>query len=74
MWVYKILRADRAHETVQVGDTVYPGMDCYGCASDDSQHTGIDYTSMSLNKTGIPFFTIPREDVEYVGNDGLGKN
>jgi hypothetical protein len=74
MWTYKILRADRASVEVKVDDIVYPGNDCYGCASDDSRLLGIDHIAMSLNKEGTPFFTIPRDDVEYFDNDGLGKN
>jgi hypothetical protein len=62
-----ILRADRASRQVfNVGDKVYHGRDCYGCASDDTRITGVEHVSVSPNKSGIPFFTIPREDVGRV--------
>lgn len=67
---YRVRRADRASRViVDVGHTVYPGRDCYGCASDDSRLLGIDYMAVSINESGEPFFTIPREDVELLTDE-----
>lgn len=64
---YKLLRIDRASSTptrLEVGMVVYPGLDAYGCSSDDTRETGIDHTACSADESGIPFFTIPRADIE----------
>lgn len=64
---YRLLRSDRASRVIaDVGHIVYPGHDSYGCASDDSRLTGIEHTAVSINETGEPFFTIPRQDIEEV--------
>ena len=65
---YKIIRADRAAGEVEVGKFVYDsaGHD-YGLASDDTQATGIQHVSVTLNENGdYPFFTIPLEDLTVV--------
>lgn len=68
--MYRVKRADRASRViVDVGHTVYPGRDCYGCASDDSRLLGLDYMAVSINESGEPFFTIPREDVELLTDE-----
>ena len=64
---FRILRADRASQTrLRVGTIVYPGLDGYGCANDDTRHTGIEHIACSVNLSGLPFFTIPREDCEPI--------
>lgn len=62
----RIKRADRAARECVVGEPVYYGADGYGCAIDDSRVTGIDHISVSRDPSGLPFFTIPREDVERI--------
>lgn len=54
-----------------VGTIVYPAKYFdYGCASDDSQITGIEHVSVTLKPDGeYPFFTIPKKDLEEVTND-----
>lgn len=62
---YKVIRADRASRPVfAVGDIVYAGLDGYGCASDDTRATGIEHMAISADPSGMPFFTIPKADVE----------
>jgi hypothetical protein len=63
---YKITRADRAGRHVEVGEIVYPGHDTYGCANDDSRSEGMEYIAVSLQESGIPFFTIPKSDVHEI--------
>lgn len=64
---YKVIRADRASRPIFAeGDIVYPGNDCYGCASDDSRATGIEHTAISTDKSGEPFFTIPKADIQVI--------
>lgn len=66
---YRITRSDRASRPVfSVGDVVYRGRDHYGCASDDTRATGIEYIAISPNESGEPFFTIPREDLQVIEN------
>jgi hypothetical protein len=66
----RIIRADRAVRKCNVGDLVYHGRDAYGCASDDTRVTGIEHVSVSFDESGLPFFTIPREDVSATGMGG----
>lgn len=64
---FRIERIDRAslpEAFLHIGQHVYPGRDGYGCANDDTRDTGIEHVSVSLNESGEPFFTIPREDIE----------
>jgi hypothetical protein len=64
---YKVVRADRASRPVFAeGDVVYPGHDCYGCASDDTRATGIEHTAISADESGTPFFTIPKADIQVI--------
>lgn len=64
---YKLVRTDRASRSgMAVGTPLYYGSDGYGCASDDSRVTGIEHVSVSVNESGVPFFTIPRADIEFV--------
>lgn len=63
---YKVKRADRASKPVKEGDVLYYGNDCYGCANDDSRMLGVDYIPVSHFPRGVPFFTIPEEDVERI--------
>lgn len=68
---FKVIRADRAHApcVVEQGATVYKlsGYD-YGVAADDNRATGIEHISVTFDATGdYPFFTIPREDLEFIG-------
>lgn len=61
---YRIIRADRAAKGCKVGEIVHSGADCYGVASDDTRETGLEHIAVSYNESGIPFFTIPRHDIE----------
>ncbi len=64
---FKVLRADRAASGCPtVGTTVYYGSDCYGCASEDTRRWDLEHIACSVNESGLPFFTIPREDVEPI--------
>jgi hypothetical protein len=64
---YTLLRADRAagQSNLTVGMPLFFGRDRYGCSSDDSRVTGIEHISVSIDESGLPFFTIPREDVQF---------
>lgn len=59
----KILRADRASKTCEIGEFVFYGLDAYGCANEDSRSEGIEHIAVSRDPSGIPFFTIPKQDV-----------
>lgn len=63
---FTILRSDRASRTCKCGETVYPGRDSFNCATDDTRHTGIEHTSISYSPSGLPFFTIPKEDIKEI--------
>ena len=66
---YRIRRADRAsYGCLEVGSIVYPGQDAYGCANGDSRTSGIEHIACSVNESGLPFFTLPREDCEEIIN------
>jgi hypothetical protein len=66
---YRIRRADRASRgCLKVGSIVYPGQDAYGCAAEDTRHSGIEHIACSINQSGLPFFTLPREDCEEIIN------
>ena len=68
MSAFKVLRADRAANPVEVGEAVYrcTGYD-YGCARDDTAMRGIVHISVTKDPAGdYPFFTIPLEDLEAV--------
>ena len=68
---FRILRADRAsHACPPAGTIVYPGLDGFGCANDDTRRTDIEHIACSVNLSGLPFFTIPREDCEPVYTTG----
>jgi len=60
---YKVLRSGRSSMPAKAGETLFPGRDLYGIASDDSRILGFDVIAVSYNQSGEPFFTIPREDV-----------
>lgn len=51
-----------------VGTIVYRvGGHDYGCAGEDTRHTGIEHVSVTLDPDGgYPFFTIPKRDLEEV--------
>jgi len=62
---FKIIRAERAAASeVKAGDVCYSVDDPYGLAADDTEITGIDHVCVSLSEEGIPFFTIPSDDIE----------
>lgn len=64
---YKVIRSGRTHQVqCDVGEILYPSLCDYGCASDDTQTTGIEHVAVSFNESGGPFFTIPREDIEPI--------
>ena len=67
---FKVLRSDRSVKPVKVGQILYQGNDTFGVRSDDEQLTGIEWEAVSFEPKGIPFFTIPKEDVELMVNDG----
>lgn len=62
---FKVIRESR---DVKVDTVVYDSMGCdYGCASDDSRHTGIQHTSVTFKSDGsYPFFTIPVRDLKEI--------
>jgi hypothetical protein len=61
---YRILRVDRANGYTLVNAIVYESDDIFGSACDDTANTGITYVCVSDNPLGVPFFTIPRDDIE----------
>jgi hypothetical protein len=64
---FRVLRSDRgAPGCPPPGTVVFSGRDGFGCASEDTRHSGVDYIACSLNESGIPFFTIPRADLEQL--------
>ena len=60
---YRIIRADRAAVSCQVGDIVFKVPDAFGLAFDDSDTTGVEHICVKF-EAGKPFFTIPLEDLE----------
>lgn len=61
-------RIVRGETWVKAGETVYTqkGYD-YGLARDDTNMTGIQHVSVTLNADGdYPGFTIPRDDLEVL--------
>jgi hypothetical protein len=66
---FRVKRVDRASALLKGGAVVYPGRDMYGCASDDSRIFGVEHIAVSLDQSGEPFFTIPREDVELLTDE-----
>jgi hypothetical protein len=66
---YRIRRADRAsYGCPEVGSIVYPGNDGFGSANEDSRSSGIEHIACSVNESGLPFFTLPRDDCEEIIN------
>lgn len=63
---YKVIRNDRAAEPVQLNELLWGGADTVGLASEDSNVKGIEHISVSRSNSGIPFFTIPAEDVQKI--------
>jgi KTSC domain len=64
---YTVLSTERgAAGCPPAGTRVYRGNDMYGLAADDTRIKGIDYVACSVNESGLPFFTIPREDLEPI--------
>jgi hypothetical protein len=65
--VYRVLRADRASTGCPArGALVYLSANDYGSAEDDTHRSGIEHVACSINPSGLPFFTIPRPDLEAV--------
>ena len=65
---FKMLADSKIKPEVKAGATVY---DChkydYGCANDDTRHTGIEHKSVTLDPSGdYPFFTVPATDLEAI--------
>lgn len=65
---FKMLADSKINQNVKAGDTVYA---ChkydYGCANDDTRHTGVEHRSFTLDPTGdYPFFTVPMTDLEEI--------
>lgn len=50
----------------RAGTVVYPGHDNYGCANDDTRTTGIEHVAVSDSQEGIPFYTMPKRDLELI--------
>src|ERR1700761_4116821 len=57
---WRVLKGDYA------GQLVYAGHDPHGCAKYDTRNTGVEHTACSLNESGEPFFTVPKQDLEEV--------
>ena len=65
--VYRVLRADRASAGCPaVGSSVHLSANDYGSAEDDTHRSGIEHVACSINPSGLPFFTIPRADLEVI--------
>lgn len=69
---YILLQPRFEHPT---GTIVYPSAKHdYGLARDDSNSTGVEHISVSLNNDGdYPFFTIPRDHLAKVVDDASRK-
>ncbi len=64
---FVIVRQDRAASGCPpAGTVVFHGNDCYGCASEDTRRYDLEHIACSVNESGTPFFTIPREDVKPI--------
>ncbi len=63
---FTVLRDSETNQIVKAGDTVYDFWGCdYGCASDDTRMTGIEWTAVTLSPEGKePFFTVPVRDLK----------
>ena len=60
---YRVLRSDRAsHGCPSAGSMVYPSSPELVCALSDSEDC--IFIACSLNRSGFPYFTIARSDVE----------
>lgn len=68
---YRVTRTDRAsaQAALAVGSIVYPGRDAYGCAAEDTRNFDMEFIAISLKKSGEPFCTIPRADVELLSDE-----
>lgn len=69
---YRVLRTDRAAAGCPApGTLVYPGAG-FGCAEDDTCHSGVEHVACSIDPSGLPFFTIPRADIEEIAPSSDG--
>ncbi|MBL8268089.1 hypothetical protein [Steroidobacter sp.] len=63
--VYRVLRADRASAGCPAaGSLVHLSANHYGSAEDDTHRSGIEHVACSIHPSGLPFFTIPKADLE----------
>lgn len=70
---YRVLRTDRASAGCPAaGSLVYPSANDFGSAEDDTHHSGIEHIACSIHPSGLPFFTIPRADLEAVSETAAG--
>jgi hypothetical protein len=67
---YRILKAPSHHE-IAIGTIVYEQTSHdYGLARDDTEHTGIEHITVTLNSNGdYPGFTIPRRYLEPIKSE-----
>lgn len=67
--MYRLLADSKISPEVKAGAVVYDilGHD-YGLASDDTRMTGVHHISVTTKEDGgYPSFTIPKEDLEEIG-------
>lgn len=74
----RVLSSDRAlHGCPPAGSLVYPSTGNFGCADSDSRTDECELVACSINESGLPYFTIPRDDLESVSvaeNDDTAGN
>lgn len=62
---YRVLRSDHTLQSCPpAGSIVYPTNTDFGCADDDSRNHECKFIACSVNESGLPFFTMPRADVD----------
>lgn len=65
---YLVTRTGRSARPTDPNKIYYPGRDAYGLSADDSRAMGIEYVAISEHESGVPCFTIPKEDLLDVTN------
>lgn len=65
---FVMLSDSKIEPAAKKGTTVYAcSKPDYGCANDDTRHTGVEHVSLTLDPTGdYPFFTHRLDQIEAV--------
>lgn len=65
---YLLLSDSKIEPTAKEGMTVYESTKHdYGCASDDTRHTGVQHISVTFKEDGdYPFFTHPLHQLQEI--------